>query len=190
MGSWVQLGINSLWPSDAIWPHRSESTFTQMMACWLVAPSHHLNQCWHLIGEVLQHSLKSDITSAQATILYNQFENCTLKSLPHLPGANKLKHTLCTYLHDSYISGRVLLIKTKKMNRIQIIFAAVEFSPVYLKNGGFDNAAILENILLVLGSLNWDPWLYHNTYWLSRDSYLEDKHPVTLLAPGSWGSNF
>ena len=45
---------NSLWPSDAIWSHRSGSTLAQVMACCLTTPSHYLNQCW-LISEVPWH---------------------------------------------------------------------------------------------------------------------------------------
>ena len=35
--------VNSLWPGDAIWRHRSGSTLAQVMACCLMAPSHYLN---------------------------------------------------------------------------------------------------------------------------------------------------
>ena len=35
-----------MWPSDAIGWHRSGSTLSQLMACCLTAPSHHLNQRW------------------------------------------------------------------------------------------------------------------------------------------------
>ena len=42
----ICLKINSLWPSDAIWRHRSWSTLAQVMACCLSAPSHYLNECW------------------------------------------------------------------------------------------------------------------------------------------------
>ena len=38
--------LNSMWPSNAIWRHRSGSTLVQVMACCLMAPSHYLNQCW------------------------------------------------------------------------------------------------------------------------------------------------
>ena len=34
--------INSLWPSDAMWRHRSASTLAQVMACCLITPSHYL----------------------------------------------------------------------------------------------------------------------------------------------------
>ena len=44
--------INSLWPSNAIWRHRSGSTQAQVMACCLTAPSHYLNQCWLFINLV------------------------------------------------------------------------------------------------------------------------------------------
>ena len=42
--------IDSIWPSDAIWQHRSGSLLAQVKACWLTAPTHWLNQCflWHL----------------------------------------------------------------------------------------------------------------------------------------------
>ena len=74
-GQWVY----SLRPSDALWWHRSGSTWAQIMAWCLVAPSHYLNQCWLLINEVLWHSPESDFTSAQANMLYNWFESCTFK---------------------------------------------------------------------------------------------------------------
>ena len=46
-------GINSLWPSDALWPHRTSSTLVQVMACCMKAPSHDLNQCWFVINRDL-----------------------------------------------------------------------------------------------------------------------------------------
>ena len=66
--------INSLWPSNAIWWHRSGSTLAHVMACCRQATSHYLSQCWFLISEVLWHSL-----IAQATILCIEFENYTFK---------------------------------------------------------------------------------------------------------------
>ena len=44
--------INSLWPNDVIWWHRSGSTLVQVMACCLMAPSHYLNQCSLIISKV------------------------------------------------------------------------------------------------------------------------------------------
>ena len=48
--------MNSLWPSDTIWRHKSRSTLAQVMACCLMAPSHYLNQCWLIIIKVWWHS--------------------------------------------------------------------------------------------------------------------------------------
>ena len=31
--------------------HRSGSTLAQVMTCCLAAPSHYMNQCWHLVSE-------------------------------------------------------------------------------------------------------------------------------------------
>ena len=41
-----QYLINSLWPRYFIWWYTSWSTWVQVMACCLSAPSHYLNQCW------------------------------------------------------------------------------------------------------------------------------------------------
>ena len=55
---WCQAisSINSLWPSDAIWQHRSGSTLAQVMACCVMAPGHFLIQCWLIITKVQWHS--------------------------------------------------------------------------------------------------------------------------------------
>ena len=47
-----QTSINSLWPNDITWQHRSRSTLAQVMAYCLMAPSHYLNQCWLVISKV------------------------------------------------------------------------------------------------------------------------------------------
>ena len=44
--------VNSLWPSGAIWWHRSGSILAQEMACFLTAPSHDLIQCYVIISKV------------------------------------------------------------------------------------------------------------------------------------------
>ena len=45
--------INLLRCSDVIWEHRSGSTLAQVMTCCLTAPSHFLNQCWHIVNGIL-----------------------------------------------------------------------------------------------------------------------------------------
>ena len=51
------FSINSLWPGDDIWQHRSGSTLAQVSACCLMAPSHYLNQCSLIISEVFWHDV-------------------------------------------------------------------------------------------------------------------------------------
>ena len=88
----VWAAVNTLWPSDVIWRHRSGSTWVQIMACCLTAPSHNLNQCWLLINEAMSHSFASSFTvSAPATILYNEFDNFTFKITAIYPRTQYVK---------------------------------------------------------------------------------------------------
>ena len=54
--------INSLWPIDTIWRHRSGSKLSQQVACCLAVPNHCLNQCWLITKGVLWYSLQSNFT--------------------------------------------------------------------------------------------------------------------------------
>ena len=66
--------FNSLWPGDATWQHRSQSTLAQVMACCLTAPSHCLNQSCLPLGEVLWHSPWSNfIISAQFDVIEGHY---------------------------------------------------------------------------------------------------------------------
>ena len=74
------LAINSLWPSYAIWWHRSGSTLAQVMACCLAAPSHYLNQCWLVISKVSWHSPQcTTIKYLWDTNMYNKNKNYIFK---------------------------------------------------------------------------------------------------------------
>ena len=59
--------INLLWLSDPIWRLESGSTLVQVMACCLTAPSHYLNQCWH-ISKVQRHSSECNFRRDALTI--------------------------------------------------------------------------------------------------------------------------
>ena len=72
--------INSLWPSDTIWRHKSGSKLAQVMACCLMAPSHYLNllyppaqQSWrgvywfHLVR--LSVRIQNPVCTVSSTIL-------------------------------------------------------------------------------------------------------------------------
>ena len=94
---WSAGFLNSLWNSNNKWWHESGSTLAQVMAWCCQAPSHHLNQCWLLISEVLWHSLWKFTESAQNIILYNSFENYAPKitaTSPRGPWVNR-SHMFC-----------------------------------------------------------------------------------------------
>ena len=38
--------VNSLWPRDSRWRHITQWTLIQLIACYLMTPSHYLNRCW------------------------------------------------------------------------------------------------------------------------------------------------
>ena len=59
VGHLVQI---STWPSDAIWHHKSWSTFDKVLVCCLTATSHYLNQCWLIIKHVLWHWSERNFT--------------------------------------------------------------------------------------------------------------------------------
>ena len=70
--------FDSLWPSDAIWRHRSGSTMAQVMACYLMSPSHYLNQSWLIVSKVEWYSSKDQFTRDTSAISHwNYLENCT-----------------------------------------------------------------------------------------------------------------
>ena len=80
-GEWlIVCKVNTLWPSDATWRHRSGSTLAQVMACCLTAPSHYLNQCWLIINKVQWSSFEGNfLRHTSATINKNYHENYIYK---------------------------------------------------------------------------------------------------------------
>ena len=89
------LELNSLWPSDAIWRHRSGSTLAQVMACCLTAPSHYLNQCWLNSSVALWHSAENDFTrNAQDIYAWYQFENYWFKTSNTSSRGQRVNHII------------------------------------------------------------------------------------------------
>ena len=82
----IRAYVNSLWHRDAIWRHRTGSILAQVMACCLVAPSHHLNPFWLVNDAVLLHSVSSSsMSSAQHINLNSGFENDTFRIVAASP---------------------------------------------------------------------------------------------------------
>ena len=79
-------------PSDVIWQQGSRSTFAQVMACCLTAPSHYLNQCWLMISGVLWHSADSNFTeNTQDVYFWNELEIYKFETNQTLPRCQWVK---------------------------------------------------------------------------------------------------
>ena len=119
-----------LWPSDAIWQHRTGTTLAQIMAWCLTAlmPNHYLNQCWVLISGVLWHSPEIIFTASfQAIIPYNEFENYTVKitatsprgwwSIAHIDGlAQDCRHSIANALELLQFWAKLLVDMEANIN--------------------------------------------------------------------------
>ena len=87
----VTVWVNSLWPNDAIWRHRSGSTLAQVMACCLMAPSHYLNQCWLIINKVQRHLAERNFTRKTQPSVTKVISKITYPKFNlNLPGSNEL----------------------------------------------------------------------------------------------------
>ena len=78
-----------MWPRDTTCRHRSGSTFVQIMACCLRAPSHYLNQLWLIISEVQWYSRESEMCSERDSPLKRLYRRTHAK-LTRLAGFGQL----------------------------------------------------------------------------------------------------
>ena len=103
--------INSLWPSDAMWRQRTVSTLAQVMACFLTAPSHYLNQCWRIMNLVLWHHTENNFIGISQNInLKNEFENYNFKIITASPRGLSIKSNSIYPSHQSLkLTWRLLI---------------------------------------------------------------------------------
>ena len=67
------------------------------MACCLTTPSHYLNQCWLIIGEVPWHSSQGIILwRCEDTNQYNEIENCSFKMASRSPRGQWVNRKITT----------------------------------------------------------------------------------------------
>ena len=67
----LSVSLNPMWPNDAIWRHKSGSTWAKVVACCLMTPSHYVNQCRLVINGTLWHAPDSNVT--KSTQEFNPF---------------------------------------------------------------------------------------------------------------------
>ena len=83
------------------------STLAEVITCCLTAPSHYLNQCWHITKGVMWFSPQSNSTSAHELNLLYVFRERTFKNNTSSPRGQRVKAKLkFTYLW-CHSDGRV-----------------------------------------------------------------------------------
>ena len=117
-----EFHIKSLWSGDAIWQCRSESTLTQVMGCFLMAPGYYLNHCWLIIVDVFWHSPEGHFTGNAADIYLHVSLKITYYILQlDLPGANKLQIIIHTSPNlDSLVQYYVPCFYSSILSQLQI----------------------------------------------------------------------
>ena len=114
--------LNSMWPGDAIWRHRTWFTLSQVMAWCLMAPSHYLNQCWLIISEVLWQSPQWKMLNISILHMSLKITHWILEQ--HLPGANELMKY--TKPDRTYISNNLFLQLTQCCT--VMLYSIIEFN--------------------------------------------------------------
>ena len=120
---------------DVIWWHRSGSSLDQVMACCLMAPSHHLNQCWLIISVShwylaegnftdiscvwkLDYIIENTATSprgqqVKSTTNYNQVTVCCHQMISHSLSqyckTSNIRGTKSQILNDSHLVLQLFL---------------------------------------------------------------------------------
>ena len=82
----------SMWPSDAVWGHRYESTLARVMACCLTAPSHYLSQCWLSMRSSGIHLRVILQEMPKMSILDMSLKITTLRIQPNISADNEWTH--------------------------------------------------------------------------------------------------
>ena len=83
--------LNSLWPGDAIWRHRSGSTLAQVMACCLMAPGHYWTNVD--LSSVRYRGIHLGVVSLQwpnISVIKVSLNIIYLKLQPYCPWINEL----------------------------------------------------------------------------------------------------
>ena len=80
--------LDSLWPSDDIWHHRTWSTLVQVMASCLTTQSQCLNQWCLFICDVLWHSTEGNFK--EILKISSKFDDYYSSLQPRLPGYSEL----------------------------------------------------------------------------------------------------
>ena len=141
--------INSLWPWDAIWWHRTWSTVLQVMVCCLTVPSHYLNQCWLIVSEVLCQFYRNveDISILDI----NEFENdqfMMTATSPRVQWVNNMaslffRLVLSSYQHYSEV---IMSIMASQITGVLIVCTTICSGVDQRKHQSFTSLAFVSKI--------------------------------------------
>ena len=91
----VKARLSSMRPDDTIWRHMNLQTLVQVMAWYLTAPSHHLNQCGLIFSAILWHLHKAPFWRyIQDIYQWQQFENYQVKITAAFVRGQWVKHAI------------------------------------------------------------------------------------------------
>ena len=126
--------VHSLWPSYAIWWHRSRSALVQAMACCLTSPSHYLNQCWLIINEAHCHLAEGNFTETALDVTLQSVLKLVIWKYSYIfqRGHRKITRPLiCPSVHPSVwwsiFSGFCTLNADKSLGRNGIQFGMLMY---------------------------------------------------------------
>ena len=132
--------FNSLWYSDAIWWHNSESILVQSIACCSMPSYHHLNQCWIIIKGTLWHSPESNFTrNAKKFYPYRKIHFKITATSPRGQWANSLWPSYATWRHWSgmtldQVMACCLMAPSHYLNQCWVIISKIQW---YSSKGNF-----------------------------------------------------
>ena len=120
--------------------------------------SHDLNQCWLLDHEALWHSQNNSTESAQAIILYNEFENYTFEIIATSPRAQRVNQRDAHSSHKlpaehwlgnraEYFMNHDDVIKGKQFPRYWPFVRGIHRSPVNSPHKGQWRGALIFTLI-------------------------------------------
>ena len=127
--------FNSLWPGDVIWWHRTGSILALVMACWLMVPSHYLNQCWLIINQVQWESPEGNLQGIpQLSITKIRLKIIKWKFHSNFQGVNGLWFHVASLSHKKWSNRARYRCYTKHHRKSSVSISYHHSLPPQLEN--------------------------------------------------------
>ena len=127
----------SMWYSDTILWHRYRSTFTQVMTCCLMAPSHYLTNIDFSFVRFCGIYLRAiSRWRPKLPFCMMSFKIISSKLLPYLPEANALIYCMQSYVILEHV--KISCIILSEMNQVSLLIA-ISFVICFCRNSPDDS---------------------------------------------------